>query len=555
MPPFSRPAPSPLPCPPGFRGEWIVGTEARDTASRISGPFSAHPAAHAFPRDDEDLALLLSFARETGLALIPRGGGTGMPGGNLGSGIVVDLSRHFRDVGPVAPETDSIRVEAGTVAETVDRAARSQGLRLPALPSSAPWCTVGGMVANNAAGARSFRHGSIAAWVEGLEGLDARGRPFRLAAAGTRPTGTGTRPTGTGTRPTGTGARPASAGVPHPLPFPVSPEALGIQGGDLPGFLSSSGWPRVRKNASGYALDRYLAGGGDPVQLLVGSEGTLALITAVTLRLAPIPPARGVHLLPVDSPEALADGARAAEATGAVACEFLGRRFLEVAELEDDPQVGPLARGAWALLFLEFEGEPGEVGEGMAAARALGRNLCGEGTGTTDPEAGKRLWSVRHAASPMIARKAAQGLHSTQFIEDSVVPPAALGAYLRGLDGALERHGFDAVVFGHAGDGNVHVNPLVDAGSPDWRARVRGTLEEVVEVVAELGGTLSGEHGDGRLRAPFLERVWGPELVAAFHRVKERFDPEGRLNPGVILPLEGQDPLQGLFPRARAWPG
>jgi FAD/FMN-containing dehydrogenase len=540
VPPSSRPAPSPLPCPPGFRGEWIVGTEARDTASRISGPFSAHPAAHAFPRDDEDLALLLSFARETGLSLIPRGGGTGMPGGNLGSGIVVDLSRHFRHVGPVAPETDCIRVEAGAVAEAVDRAARSQGLRLPALPSSAPWCTVGGMVANNAAGARSFRHGSIAAWVEGLEGLDVWGRPFRLAAAGPRPTGAGTRP--------------ASAGVSHPLPFPASPEALGIQGGDLPGSLSS-GWPRVRKNASGYALDRYLAGGGDPVQLLVGSEGTLALITAVTLRLAPIPPARGVHLLPVDSPEALVEGALAAEATGAVACEFLGRRFLEVAELEDDPQVGPLARGAWALLFLEFEGAPGEVEEGMAAARAVGRNLSGEGMGTTDPEAGKRLWAVRHAASPMIARKASQGLYSTQFIEDSVVPPAALGTYLRGLDGALERHGFDAVVFGHAGDGNVHVNPLVDAGSPDWRDRVRGTLEEVVEVVAQLGGTLSGEHGDGRLRAPFLERVWGSELVAAFHRVKEGFDPEGRLNPGVILPLEGQDPLQGLRPRARAWPG
>jgi FAD/FMN-containing dehydrogenase len=110
------------------------------------------------------------------------------------------------------------------------------------------------------------------------------------------------------------------------------------------------------------------------------------------------------------------------------------------------------------------------------------------------------------------------------------------------------------VIFGHAGDGNVHVNPLVDVGSPDWLLRVRATLEAVVDLVAELGGTLSGEHGDGRLRAPFLGRIWGDAAVAAFRRVKGHFDPEGRLNPGVILPVEGQDPLEGLRPRPRSWP-
>jgi FAD/FMN-containing dehydrogenase len=135
-----------------------------------------------------------------------------------------------------------------------------------------------------------------------------------------------------------------------------------------------------------------------------------------------------------------------------------------------------------------------------------------------------------------------------QFIEDSVVPPGRLVEYLRALEGILDRENTEAVMFGHAGDGNVHVNPLVDVRTPGWRARVRRILEATVDLVAELGGTLSGEHGDGRIRAPFLERIWGPSLAAAFRQVKRSLDPAGVLNPGVVVPLPGQDPLRGLTP-------
>ena len=114
--------------------------------------------------------------------------------------------------------------------------------------------------------------------------------------------------------------------------------------------------------------------------------------------------------------------------------------------------------------------------------------------------------------------------------------------------------GMDAVVFGHAGDGNVHVNPLVPVDAPGWEARVRAVLEGVVELVASLGGTLAGEHGDGRLRAPFLDRIWGPELSRLFRAMKGAMDPEGILNPGVVVPLPGQDPLEALHPRPRDWP-
>ena len=533
------PGVSKLPSPPGFRGVWLQGSRAADAASRVSGPFTAHPVAYATPRDIEDLVRLLEYSRREGIPVIPRGTGTGMPGGNLGSGIVVDLSTHFSWIR--SPEARTIQAGAGAVAGAVDREARKAGLHFPPLPSSARWCSVGGMMANNAAGARSFGHGSMASWVVGVEGMDAEGRPFRLDSP------SGHQDGAVPLEGPFSSLEALAEGLTRDLGIPTGPHLDPGSGSRIPG------WPRVRKNASGYGLDRYLQS-GDPLQLLAGSEGTLVLLTGVTLRLAPIPVLRGVHLLPMSDPETVSAAALMARKIGAVACEFLGRRFLEVSELERHPQVGRLARGAWALLFLEFEGEPEEVETGLTRARALGRSLSGEGMGTSDPDQARAFWSIRHAASPVIAARAAEGLFSTQFIEDSVVPPEKLGHYLRGLDEILARNRFDAVVFGHAGDGNVHVNPLVDAGSRDWLPRVRQALEEVVDLVAGLGGTLSGEHGDGRLRAPFLKRIWGHETVSAFRRVKAHFDPEGRLNPGVILPLEGQDPLEGLRPRPRSWP-
>ncbi len=442
-----------------------------------------------------------------------------MPGGNLGPGVIVETGPAFSAVEVLPGHRPRLRVGVGAVAAEVERVAASVGCTLPFLPSSAPWCTMGGIVANNAAGARSFRHGAVARSVRAVEGVFAWGEPFRLEG----------------------GALP-------PPPFDQLDRTIRSL---LPEGLR--GWPRVRKNASGYALDRFLGEEG-ATGLLVGSEGTLAFLTAIELEPSPIPPARALAVLPARDRAELLLLAREADRLGATTCEFLGRRFLELAGLHRDPELAGVAADAEALVLLEASGDPGEVPERIEAFRRLGRSAGGVGLSSSDPDGVKRLWGLRHAASPTIAREAARGFVSTQFIEDCVVPPERLPAFLAALDETLARHRFDAVVFGHAGDANVHVNPLVDVGSGDWRERVRGTLDEVAGVVAELGGTLAGEHGDGRLRAPLLGQVWPEPLVAAFRSVKETLDPRGVLNPGVILPLPGQDPLDGLAPRPRSWP-
>jgi len=240
-----------------------------------------------------------------------------------------------------------------------------------------------------------------------------------------------------------------------------------------------------------------------------------------------------------------------AETAGAAACEFLGRRFLEVAGLEDHPRVGAVASGAEALVLVELDGARLPVAQGLSRLRDHARQAGVELLEARDPARCQELWAVRHAASPVIARQAEHGRVSMQFIEDSVVPRRALGAYLGGLEAILEEEETDAVMFGHAGDGNVHVNPLVEVERPDWRDRVGRILEATAGLVASLGGTLAGEHGDGRIRAPYLAWIWGAERARAFAEVKSSLDPVGTLNPGVVLPLPGQNPLEGISPEPR----
>ncbi len=284
------------------------------------------------------------------------------------------------------------------------------------------------------------------------------------------------------------------------------------------------------------------------MSLVVGSEGTLAFVTGIDLRLAPVPERRALVLVSVADLEALVEGIMAADAVGASACEFFGRRYLEIADLESDPRTGGLCRGAEALLLVELDGSAEETAWGLDHFRSRAATF-GLGLREVKEEREREeLWRIRHAASPVIAAQAERGLVSMQFIEDSVVPPDRLSRYLRGLDEILASEQTDAVVFGHAGDGNVHVNPLIDVGRADWKARVRRILDRTADLVVGLGGTLTGEHGDGRIRGVFHDRIWGPGLAGAFRKVKSSLDPAGILNPGVIVPLEGQDPLEGLSP-------
>jgi FAD/FMN-containing dehydrogenase len=502
--------------PPGFRGGFHHTDAERARHATAAGILGTTPAAVAVPRDADDLATLVRWCHETGTALVPRGAATGMPGGNVGAGVAVDLLGPFRAVRRIDTRNHRAELEPGVTLAELNAAAAPSGLHFPVDPSSGAWCTLGGMIANNAAGAHSVRYGATRPWVEALQIVLADGTLAEVRR---------------GTPPALPALREILAAVDRTI------------GSDREAILAA--WPRLRKNSSGYALREFLES-GDAVDLLVGSEGTLALIVGAEVRLAPIPAARGLALLEFTDLEAAGAAVERVLELEPATCEILDRTFLELVR-DAGANVGfPLRPGLEAILLVEIEGNsPAAVDATLRDTAERVRTVADRVSLATDAEQQARFWAVRRAASPIIARRT-DGRVSMQFIEDGVVPVPRLPDYIRALRRILGAHGVPAVIFGHAGDGNLHVNPLVDVGCADWRDTIERILFEVTDAVRALGGTLAGEHGDGRLRAPLLEAIWGAAMVARFRAIKDVFDPRGILNPGVILPLPGQRPLEAL---------
>lgn len=504
---------------PGFRGRFLTEGPALDEAGSASGILRARPSAVAVPMDGTDAAAVVAWAAANRVALVPRGAGTGMPGGNVGHGVAVDLVSGFRGIGAVDAPARRIRVEPGVTPAELEAACLPAGLHLPVDPSSGRRCTIGGMIANNSAGAHSVRYGAMRPWVHALELVLADGSGATLARGAPPPPGRLTEILGS-------------------VDAALAPARDHIV----------ASWPRVRKNSSGYALREYLET-GDALDLIIGSEGTLALVVAAELRLAPVAPARGVALLELASLHETGETVTRLLRLRPATCELLDRTFLDMVRGGGTGFPVPIGDHAEAVLLVEMEG--GSEAEVEARLQEV-RNAAPAARVSiaVDPEAQARFWEIRHAASPIIAARA-DGRRSMQFIEDGVVPVDRIAEYIRLLRDVLARHHLPAVIFGHAGDGNLHVNPLVDTAEPGWERTIDAVLDEVADGIARLGGTLAGEHGDGRLRAPLLERIWGSTTVAAFRAVKDAFDPRGILNPGVILPLPGQHPLDAL-PRSAA---
>ncbi len=510
-----------LPPPPGFRGRFITGTSALEPYAGASGILAVLPRAAALPANASDVAKLVRWAAEHRTGLVPRAAGTGMPGGNLGPGVVVDLRESFREVISIDPGRRRACIQPGVTLAQLNQKAERHGLRFPVDPASGDSCTLGGMIANNSAGARSVKYGATRSWVEWLDVILADGTRSRLARGRLPEGGSGTKR------------------------FQLVWETLEP---DRQEIIRS--WPRVRKNSSGYALKELLET-GDPVELMVGSEGTLGLIVEAGVRLAPVPAATGTALLEFASLEEAGEAVAALLPLEPAACELMDRTLLEFVRKSGSFPI-PIGEAAEAVLLVDAEGDSENiVQDRLAGFERAASTLARSVTAGIGPEQRAKLRRLRHATSQLISAGSG-GRVSMQFIEDGVVPVARLSDYARGLREVLERHRLPAVIFGHAGDGNLHVNPLVNVSQPGWREVVERVLEESCELVARLGGTLSGEHGDGRLRAPLLERIWGREMVARFRAVKEAFDAEGTFNPGVILPQPGQQPLDALrkFPVA-----
>ena len=468
-----------------------------------AGIYRIVPEAVAVPHGVEELQQLVRWAAESKVPLVPRGAGSGMAGGNVGHGVVVDLSEGFRWI---APDWSGRTLWAGASATwaEVTAAGRPFGLRLSTDPSSGAFATSGGMVATNAAGPRSVRCGSVRRWVEAIEIIGADGEARRIE------------------RGEGRGER-----------FILSHDQR---------RLVEAHFPKTRKNSAGYALDRFAAS-GDEIDLLIGSEGTLAFVTAVQWRLEPIPADAAGVALGFDRLEELVDAVPYLVALNPSAVELLDRTLLDFVR---DAGATTLPDGLEGLLLVEFERETSAAARGVVGDAVRGLRDRTAHVATAVDRAGlEALWAVRRLASPALARLP-ETRRSLQVIEDGCVPLERLGGYIAGIRAASERRGVPVAIFGHAGDGHVHVNALPDVTASGWAEALSGLYGDAAELLLELGGTPSGEHGVGRLRAGLLERFYGPEVMWLFRGLKQAYDPRGILNPGVIIPPPEWTPLADL---------
>jgi FAD/FMN-containing dehydrogenase len=491
--------------PPAIRGTFRTDERARAAYAEGAGIYRIVPAAVCLPADREDLVSLTGWAARLAVPLIPRGAGSAMGGGNVGDGVIVDLTRLAR-VMEVSPADRSAVTSANVTLAELNAEADAHRLRLPPDPSSGRFATLGGMVSTNASGARSVRYGSVRRWVQAVELVTAAGEVLELRRGG--------------------GSGDGSAETIRRFESDVAPAIRAAQG------VIGERFPRTRKNSSGYALLDWIAS-GDVLDLVVGAEGTLGFITRIDWRLDPQPASRAGLRIELRSLDDLVKVVAALLACEPSAVELLDRTFLE---LVSHTELGAGLAGVEAILLVEIErGDERTLRQTVAQAADTVRPWAAAVDTALTPESAARLWELRHAASPILAGLP-EDRRSLQVIEDACVPIERMGDYIRVIRRVTSARDIAAVIFGHAGDGHVHVNLLPRVGRPGWQPSVAGVLEEVSDAVIRLGGTPSGEHGDGRLRAGLLQRIYGDEIVGLFRRLKQAFDPLGILAPAVILP-------------------
>ncbi|HZI96394.1 MAG TPA: FAD-linked oxidase C-terminal domain-containing protein [Actinomycetales bacterium] len=474
---------------------------ARSLYSSDASLYRVPPRVVAVPRHTDELAAVLAVCRDLEVPLTVRGAGTSIAGNAVGPGVVVDVSRHLNRVLEVDPDARTALVEPGVVQASLQRAVARHGLRFGPDPSSHSRATLGGMIGNNACGSRALGYGRTSDNVLGLDAIAGTGERLRLGAVDGATT-EGSLVDGLRT----------------------------ITDGALATVRTELG--RFGRQVSGYSLEHLLPERGfDVARMLVGTEGTLALTTAARVRLVTDTPVRVLVALGYPSMAEAADAVPAVLRHDPVACEGLDARIVDVVRTRHgDDAVPDLPRGqGWLLVELTGDDEGGVE----SAARALVRDAGAlDAVVVTDTRQAAALWRIRDDGAGLVGRTPA-GEPAHAGWEDAAVPPERLGAYLREFEQLMSSYALTGLPYGHFGDGCLHIRidfPL-HRGTTEFRA----FLLEAAHLVAGHGGSMSGEHGDGRARGELLPLMYSPDAIALFERVKAVFDPADLLNPGVVV--------------------
>ena len=506
-----------------LQGEARFDAFTRGRYSTDASIYQIMPAGVVLPRSAADIAATLRIAADHGAPVILRGGGTSQNGQPIGAGLVVDCSRHFNGIRAYDPEGGTITVEPGMVLERLNSRVKADGWFFPVEPSTATRCTIGGMAGNNSCGARSLRYGKMSDNVLAMDALLPGGEAFGFGLTGNASSGV--------------------TGSAHAESLAERMRALAVLHRDE----IEARYPKVQRRVGGYNLDALVEPRPNLAHLLVGSEGTLAATTSVTLKLSRLPAHRVMGVCHFPSFRAAMETTQHIVALDPVAVELVDNNVLVLGA--DIPlfrtTLADITRGKPnCLLLAEFAGDDLAV-----LKRDLKRlDACMADHGFPDdvveilePARQRSVWEVREAClNIMMSMKG--DAKPVSFIEDCAVPLEHLADYTDAVTDVFTRHGTRGTWYAHASVGCLHVRPILDMKDGGDVKRMRAIAEETSELVRRYKGSYSGEHGDGISRSEYIAPLFGPVLTGAFETVKDAFDPENRLNPGkIVRPLTMDD--------------
>ena len=502
------------------RGEVLFSRADRGRYATDASIYQIEPVGVLVPRTIEDVATAITIARESGVPILSRGGGTSQCGQTVNRALVIDCSKYLRNVLEIDPERRRALVEPGIVLGHLNAALKPHGLFFPVDPSTHARCTIGGMAGNNSCGGKSIRYGLMADNVAAIDAILADGARFRF------------------------GPDWPGQGATTPQVIGELMARLQTLGQDLAPEIAAR-FPKVLRRVGGYNIDALTPaaaaqGRDNPARLLVGSEGTLAFSAAIELILHPIKPRKVVGICQFPSFRAAMEATRHIVALDPEAVELVDRTMIDLGrgipifrETIDRMVIGEPE----SLLIVEFHGhEDQPLFTQLAQLETLMGDLGFPNSvvRATDPGFQAQIAEVREAGLNIMMSMKGDG-KPISFIEDAAVPLEDLADYTERLNAVFERHGARGTWYAHASVGCLHVRPVLNMKDPNDVTRMRSIAEECFDLVRQYKGSHSGEHGDGIARSEFNEPMFGARIARAFEAVKDAFDPDGLLNPGRIV--------------------
>lgn len=541
------------------RGELDFTRLARGIYSTDAGNYRVVPQAVFAPIDKDDALAALAACRELGIPITARGAGTSCAGNAIGPGLVIDFQRHMNRVLSIDPESQTAVVEPGCVQATLQAASAAHGLRFGPDPSTQNRCTIGGMVGNNACGPHALAWGKTAENVLALEVVDGLGRHYLATAAGTEAVGPGVA-AGAGA----SGSAHTAGRAAKPVAAHAGTHAGADQEADDQGAADQGAAPltqltrlvdanletirtqmgRFSRQVSGYSLEYALPENRrNLAALMVGSEGTLATVLEITVRLVPVPTAP--VLVAIGYPDMVAAGydVPALLPYKPLAVEGMDSRLVDVVRAHHGPGAVPELPAGQGWLMCEIGGR--DLDDALARAREMAAAANSDAVAIYPPgDDAARLWRIRADGAGLGGRTPVQLDEDGHPVggneqawpgwEDAAVPPANLGDYLRDFSALMREHGIDGLLYGHFGDGCVHVRLDMPLGSAAGVGKSKEFLIASAKLLGRYRGSMSGEHGDGRSRSELLQYMYSAPVLELFAEVKAIFDPDNLMNPGVL---------------------